>query len=61
MTSSVANGSWKACIETLKGIVTPDKELSFYDQVEFVRVLLLGEQAKCQGYKQSIGDSKNKN
>ena len=48
MTLTLAKGLiCKRCVEAMKGIVEPAEELTFHDQVELLKFLLLGGQIKC--------------
>ena len=49
----------EGCVAAIKEFVEPAKELSFYDQVEFVKFLSLRERVARQWWKRSSGDIKN--
>ena len=49
VTSTLAKGFvCELCVYTKEGIVEPGKELSFFDQVDFVKLLLFGVQVERQ-------------
>ena len=52
MTSTLAKGLvCGLCVCTKEGIVEPGEELSFFSQVDFVKLLLFGGQIKRQWWK----------
>ena len=52
VTSTLAKGFvCKVCVDTMKGIVKPGEEISFFDQVDFVKFLLFGGQVERQWWK----------